>query len=169
MNSQNQSQLNPDIQGLGPACKEWSQEDVLRCRYIVAKPHNIDFTSLLQVRKFGETGDRESLMKLSRDNMVHDFWAHSSHMCEICSDLCDFEKPAKIEEMVREVERMRAKAAKRPPLRVVQGGECRDVQSGAATCFSTHYQSCRGPSPGRRDLEQRCDGGVQRARGQGCF
>ena len=39
------------------------------------------------------------------------------------TDLIDFEKPAKIEEMVREVERMRAKAAKRPPLRVVQGGE----------------------------------------------
>ena len=36
------------------------------------------------------------------------------------TDLTDFEKPAKVEEMVREVERMRAKAAKRPPLRVVQ-------------------------------------------------
>ena len=38
-----------------------------------------------RVRRFGESGDRESLMKLSRENTMHDFWAHSSHMCEICS------------------------------------------------------------------------------------
>ena len=66
----------------------WSHEEIFKYAEEVncdAKPLNIDLTSLFQVRRFGESGDRESLMKLSRENQMHDFWAHSSHMCEVCS------------------------------------------------------------------------------------
>jgi hypothetical protein len=42
----------------------------------------------------------------------------------------DFEKPPAVEEMVREVERMRAKSAKRPPVRTVAGGTERETRAG---------------------------------------
>ena len=48
-----------------------------------------------RVRRFGESGDRESLMKLSRENPLHDYWACQGSMCEICCGELDLAKRIK--------------------------------------------------------------------------